>query len=284
MEELSKEITAMLQLIDDPDEMVFETISERFFGLGDKVLPILEEQYQFAEDLLSKNRLMQIIDNIHINVLSTSLIEWKKDLEITILEPSLIVSNFIQKGKESNLYLFELEKIRKSIWLELNEFLTPLEVVNIFNKIIFEHFKFECLHTDSQNTNFFSLFELLEMKMSNSFPIAALYLIMSEMLGLEIKPVDVYNQNLLCYVEEENFMSDGLKKEILFFIDPQNGQVYTHGDIENYYKKIGHHYPIEHIKPMDYNNFLSRWLINYSKNLEKNSWKQDQVRLIAQQL
>lgn len=284
MEELSKEIAAMLQLIDDPDEMVFQTVSERFIGYGDKVLIVLEEHYQYAEDPLSKNRLMQIIDNIHVNVLSTSLIEWKKDSDSTILEPSLIISSFIQKGKESNMYLFELEKIRKSIWLELNEFLTPLEVVNIFNKIIFEHFKFQSIQADSKNTDFFSLFELLEMKASNSFPIAALYLIMSEMLGLDLKPVDVLNQNLLCYTEEDNFVSDHLNGQILFFLDPQNGQVYTHGDIENYYKKIGHHYPIEQIKPTGNNDFLSRWLINYSKNLDKNSWMQDQVRLIAQQL
>jgi len=49
----------------------------------------------------------------------------------------------------------------------------------------------------------FDLSGLISEKQANTFPIAALYLSISEMLGLSLKPVDVPLQNLLCYYEEE---------------------------------------------------------------------------------
>ena len=284
MNELTKEINALLHLIDDPDELVFQTVSDRLVDYGDKVVSILDEYLETTEEEISKNRVLHIMDQIAINSLHDSIDSWKNDEESSFLEISMIITQLTSKSFNRNLLLFELEKIRKSIWLELNDFLTPLEVVNIFNKVIFDHFKFSSIEIDKNKGHHYSLVQLIELKEGNSYPLASIYLIMSEMLGLGIYPADVYKQNLLCYFEENAHMSDTQTGDILFYLDPSNGQVYTHNDIENYYKKIGHHSPADAIAVSEKKSFTRRWLLDYAKTLEKGSWKQQQLISIADEL
>lgn len=284
MNELSKEINALLHLIDDPDELVFQTVSDRLVGYGENVLPILDDYLEISEEDIAKNRVLHIIDQISINTLKESISNWRNDEHNSFLEISIIISQLTSKSFNKNLLLFELEKIRKSIWLELNDFLTPLEVVNIFNKVIFDHFKFSSIEIDKNKGYHYSLVQLIEFKEGNSYPLASIYLIMSEMLGLGIFPVDVHKQNLLCYSEEDPQLTESGTVNILFYLDPSNGQVYTHNDIENYYKKIGYHSPAESISVSEKKDFSRKWLLEYAKSLEKGSWKHQQLLAVADEL
>jgi regulator of sirC expression with transglutaminase-like and TPR domain len=284
MNEFPKEINALLHLIDDPDDLVFETVSARLVEYGDCVVSILDEYIETTDEEISKKRVQQIIDQISINTLKESILKWRNDEENSFLEISIIISQLISKSFNRNLLLFELEKIRKSIWLELNDYLTPLEVINIFNKVIFEHFKFSSIENDKNKEYHYSLIELIELKEGNSFPLASIYLIMSEMLGLGIFPAAIHKQNLLCYFEENIRMIETETGDILFYFDPSNGQVYTHNDIENYYKKIGYHTSAESITITEKTSFSRKWLTEYAKSLEKGCWKQQQLISIADEL
>jgi regulator of sirC expression with transglutaminase-like and TPR domain len=102
-------------------------------------------------------------------------------------------------------------------------------------------------------------------KSGNSIPIGSLYLIIGEMLGIPIKTVDIPKQNLLCYVESAYTFRPESKESILFFIDPLNGQVYTHRDIENYLKKIHHTpYPFS-VVPSENHVYIGRWIREIAK-------------------
>lgn len=54
MSELSNEINALLKLIDDPDELIFQSVSDRFAEYGDQVVPMLMDQHEYAEDIFKK--------------------------------------------------------------------------------------------------------------------------------------------------------------------------------------------------------------------------------------
>lgn len=284
MSELSKEINALLHLIDDPDESIFQSVSDRFIEYGEKVVPILVDQHDYAEDPFKKNRLIHIIDSIEIGNLSKSIELWLDRNDEDLLDATMILTNFIQRDTNKDNLFRELEKIRKSIWLELNEFLTPLEIINIMNRVIFDHFKLSGTELNYLKAEPFSLGNLLELKTGNSFPFSALYLIMSEMLGLGLHPVDIHKQNLLCYTEEESLLTLNEGSQILFFLDPTSGQVYTFRDIENYYKKIGYHAPVENISVASTSYFIKKWLLDFTKTLSIGSWKQEQIRKIANNL
>ena len=46
----SGEILALINLIDDPDEEIFLSITQKFVALGESVIPILTEEKEFCHD------------------------------------------------------------------------------------------------------------------------------------------------------------------------------------------------------------------------------------------
>jgi len=265
----NSEISALLNLIEDPDQEVFISITERFIGLGQEIIPVLEDHQHATHDESQIKKISFIIDKITLSILSDEILEWKNTEDQSTIEASLILSKFLNREFNQENTFFEIEKIRRSIWLELNDYLTPLEEVNIINKIVFGYYKFKGIETNYKNGKDFDLQALINTKQSNTFPLAALYLLIAEMLGLSIKPVDVPRQNLLCYYEEEPLF-DEKGSSILFFIDPLNGQIYTHKDIENYLNKINYvPHPLQ-IPVVSNLRFVQKWLNELAKVEKEN--------------
>lgn len=257
----SGEINALLNLIEDPDEEVFGSITARFIGFGLEVIPFLEEHKLHCtnEELIRKTD--YIIASISLSHFSNAIKGWYEGDDKSILEAALIISTYLEKEMDRDLVVTEIERLRKSIWLELNDYLTPLEEINVINKIIFGYFNItgnEITYTEHKD---FDLCQSLFGKNGNALPIGALYLVMGEMLGIPIKPVDIPKQHLLCYAEAADPFAQESKEIILFYIDPLNGQVYTHRDIENYLKKINHTpYPYS-IGPSENYAYIRKWIV-----------------------
>jgi hypothetical protein len=275
----SGELHALLNLIDDPDEEVCQMVTSRLLDLGDEIVPFLEEHKHAVYDPEQVHKLESIISKISIATLENALVQWKENGELTLLDAALGISNYINRENDKEKFFFEIEKIRKSVWLELNDYLTPLEEVNIFNRIIFDFNKLRGLETDYCKTEEFDLLHLLTSKKANTYSIASLYLIISELLGIEIKPVNIPKQNLLCYVMEADPFDPETSNEIVFFLDPLTGQIYTHKDIENYLKKIDYiPYPIK----IDANSgvaFIQKWLLELAKSEKENGFLEKEKAL-----
>lgn len=263
------EIKALLNLIEDPDEEVYQTVKCKLVELGEIMLPILEHFGDVQDDPLQQARISELVSSILLNLLGDSLQEWQNANDQSILEASVILHQFLDRDANRDQFFFEIEKIRKSIWLELNDYLTPLEEVNIFNKVIFAHFKYTGTDLNYNKTKEFDLGNLLKVKSGNTFAFGALYVILGEMLGIPIEPVSVPRQNLLAYLDSND--NQGLRKEedILFFLDPLSGQVYTHKDIQDYMEKLDN--PAVHSKLDQSNRFdyVIRWLAELAKSEKK---------------
>ena len=259
------EINALLNLIEDPDDEVYQTITKRFIGFGQDVIPVLNEFQEMTDDPLQVAKINSIISQIAISCLENAITEWLKSEDQSVLEASLFISAYLNPEYDRDRLFFEVEKIRKTIWLELNDYLTPLEEINILNKIIFGHYNFKGMELDHGSISHFDPFFLLTNKVSNTFPLASLYLVVAEMLGLTISSADIPKQNLLCYVEEGSSIISVEGSDILFYIDPLNGQVYTHLDVQNYVKKMNLAHPPVNYTPSNAKNFVQRWLREIAK-------------------
>ena len=261
----SRELNALLNLIEDPDEEVYQSVTSKLMSLGDEILPILEEHKHHVEDSTLVFKFEEIIHKIEISALEQAIAEWKNNGENLLLDASLIISTYINREIDKEQFIFEIEKIRKTAWLELNDYLTPLEEINVLNRNIFDFNKMRGLETDYSNKQEFNLFHLLSTKKGNSYSLAALYLIIAELLGIALKPISIPKQNLLCYLSEENPFEPSTSNDILFFLDPLTGQVYTHRDIENYLKKIDYvPHPISSSSDSG-QKFIQNWLLEVAK-------------------
>ena len=259
------EINALLNLIEDPDDEVYQTITRRFIGFGQDVIPVLNEFQEMTEDPVQVAKINSIISQISISCLETAVADWLNSEDQSVLEASLFIAAYLNPEYDRDRLFFEVEKIRKTIWLELNDYLTPLEELNILNKIIFGHYNFKGVELNHSSINQFDPSYVLTNKLSNTFPLASLYLIIAEMLGVMILPADIPKQNLLCYVEDGSSIIGVEGTDILFYIDPLNGQVYTHRDIENYVKKMNLVHPPVTYTPSNPKNFVQRWLNEIAK-------------------
>ena len=259
------EINALLNLIEDPDDDVYQTITKRFIGFGQNVIPVLNEFQELTDDPVQVAKINAIISQISISCIETAVTDWLNIEDQSVLEASLFIAAYLNPEYDRDRLFFEIEKIRKTIWLELNDYLTPLEEINILNKIIFGHYNYKGVELDYSTINHFDPSHLLTNKLSNTFPLASVYLIIAEMLGVTLLPADVPKQNLLCYVEEGSSIISVEGSDILFYIDPLNGQVYTHRDVENYVKKMNLAHPPVTYTPSNTRNFVQRWIKEIAK-------------------
>lgn len=261
----SGEIAALINLIEDPDEFVYQTVTERFIEHGKPIIPVLKEQLDFTENLEVQKRIEEILFKISLTVLENSFENWGILSENGLKHASILISHFLDNETDKDDVLFELEKIKRSIWIELNDYLTPLEEINVINKVLFSIYKFSGIKSKDFSLNEFDFNKLLLSKQGNSFAMAALYSTLCEMLGIEVKPVDIPNQNLLAYFSAENSLLENSRDIILFFIDPMSGQIYTHKHVVEYLKKIDNELQIDLIEPMPTKFFIKKWLYSIAK-------------------
>jgi regulator of sirC expression with transglutaminase-like and TPR domain len=136
--------------------------------------------------------------------------------------------------------LQEIEKVRRNIWLELNNYLTPLEQINIVTSILYSYYGLKGNETTYKEPNDFLIHKTLEAKRGNQLSNGIIYLVLCEMLDIPVRAIRVPKQFIIAYFKpgysDEN-LPNPLNK-IEFFIDPTSGQVFTYQDVENYFKRI----------------------------------------------
>jgi len=276
----SGEIKALIELIDDPDEIVFKSITDRFIGLGKEVVPIIKEQLDFTDEESTIFKINHIIHKVNFNSLEDELLRWNESPQKNLWDATLIISSYIDTEANKKEIQFEIEKVRRSIWLELNDYLTSLEEVNVINKVLFSYYKYATLDQSLTKEIDFGINKLLSTKTGSPRSIATFYLLLAELLKIPIKALEIPNQNLLAFCGEDSIFTDEPNEEILFFIDPTSGQIYTHTDIENYLKKINHHINAIALKPLSTKAYVIIWLTEISEFYKKNKQKDNAADLI----
>ena len=136
------EIRALITLIEDPDEGVYQQVRDRIVSLGDPVVPVLERAWEY-DDLgdLFRNRIEDILQTIHLGSVTDRLRAWKTNGGEDLLEGALIISRYRYPDLDEQKVKARLASIRQDIWLELNDHLTAFEKVRVFNHIFFQRIK-----------------------------------------------------------------------------------------------------------------------------------------------
>src|SRR5690606_33365770 len=113
MEE-TREINALLHLIDDPDKEVFTTVSDRIVSFGKPIIPNLEHLWETTPDEDVQTRIELLIHRLHYRDLSDEFTSWKNQPDHELLAGSLLVSKFQYPDLGLTPVLEEVEKIRRN--------------------------------------------------------------------------------------------------------------------------------------------------------------------------
>jgi regulator of sirC expression with transglutaminase-like and TPR domain len=251
MEE-NKEISALLNLIDDPDEEVFGAVSNKILDFGRTIIPNLEHMWETTPDEQIQERIELIIHRLQYTDLSEDFRQWSLAGHRDLLVGALLVSKFQFPELTTSAVLLEVEKMRRNIWLELNNYLTPLEQIRIVTGILYSYYSLKGTEVNHDEVNEFLIHKVLETKRGNQLGSGLLYLILCDLLDLPVKAISVPKQFVLAYFKpgySSETSTDHFDK-IEFYIDPSNGMVFSHKDIESYFNRIGTEPEDEFFKPL----------------------------------
>ncbi len=263
----NKEISALFHLIDDPDEEVFSTITERIISHGRAIIPNLENLWENSPDENVQERIELIIHKLHFRDLTGEFTIWKNS-GCELLQGALLAAQYMYPEMIPTTTLQEIEKIRRNVWLELNSYLTPLEQVNVISGILYSYYKLKGNEVSYDLTEDFLLNKVIENKRGNSITNGILYLILCEMLDIPVRAINIPKQFILGYFDVDyNFPNPSKQKseKINFFIDPLNGQVYSHKDVESYFKRISVPSIPSYYRQLDNQHIIRHLLEEFSK-------------------
>lgn len=237
----NKELIALLSLIDDPDDEVFHTVSKKILHYGRAVIPNLENLWEHTLDESVQERIEQLIHRMHFQDLQQELLDWSQSKHPELLKGAIIVAKYQYPDLNVAALNAQFEQIKRNVWLELNNYLTPLEQVNVLNSILYNYYKLQGHELTEREPKHFFINLTLESRHGNPYTLGVLYLALCETLDIPIFAVEVPRQFIFAYIDTLfHFFSqdsDGIQ-QIQFFIDPLNGMVYTQNDVNMYLKKI----------------------------------------------
>ncbi len=287
--ETNKEIAALLNLIDDPDEEVYDLVSEKIMGFGKPIIPNLENLWETIHNEQIQERIELIIHRLHFGDLMKEFRDWAiNEEEPDLLQGALLISKFEYPDLDTTPIFQEVEKIKRNIWLELNSYLTPLEEVSILSSILFNYYSIKAGKTNHHNPNEFLVHKLIESKKGNQYSNGVLYLLLCEMLDVPVRVMNVPNQLVLAYYRNSDIdeHTNHPQTKIEFFIDPTTGLVFTQKDLENYFNRISLKADPSFYIPKNNVAVIQQLLKELGKCFtdEKNSYKQIELNKLADSL
>jgi len=236
----NKEISALFHLIDDPDEEVFHTVSSKIISFGKDIIPNLENLWENTNKEEIQERIETIIHKLQLRDLTNDFIDWKNG-SCELLQGALLVARYHYPEMLEVQALQEIEKLRRNIWLELNNYLTPLEQVNVMTSILYNYYKQKGVEISYSQPEDFLITKTLETKKGNAISNGILYLVLCDKLDIPVKATNIPRQFILGYFDPQyEFLNPAghSVEKINFFVDPLNGNIYSHKDVENYFKRI----------------------------------------------
>ncbi len=247
-------IQALITLLDDPDEGIYEEIYNRFLEIGPACVSTLEKSWEDCQDNLMRERIEMIIHDIQFNHTKSELLVWQINNHKHLLDGLLILEKWLYPNADLTDVQEGLEKIKRDIWLEFGDESTPLEQVTLFNIVFYKHYEFKAIaegNTHSPDQTLIS--GVFKNKQGNSMGLGLLYLVIAQRLRMPIFGVCLKRYFVLCMIDTYVFNADlGMinSKDILFYINPYNsGKIFKRTAIIDYLQRMKLHAQDKYFNP-----------------------------------
>jgi len=237
-----KELTALIQLLDEPDAKIYATIRSRILALGTEALPLLEEAENDILDSTETMRIREIINAIRLNNVSKNLKKWSEQRSHDLLEAWILISGFYSPEDNAEKLKASVNKIHRDIWVEMNNGLTALEKIRVINHVFYNVYQFDALPEKRPALPSYLLENVLNMQKGNPLSMALLYLIIVQRLNMPVFGVNLPKHLILAYMNGNTLPKPvvGYREEdVLFYLNPFNkGAVFRKSEIELFLRQL----------------------------------------------
>ncbi len=236
----TKEIKALFHLLDDPDKEIYETVSEKIVHFGKEIIPNLEHFWEQTTDNTIQERIENIIHKVNFNDTYNDLKNWYLSPKPALISGALMLAKYRYPDMNEETCRKTIKSLYQSCWLELHNYLTPLEQINIINSVFYSMYKFTGFDLEANKANHYFISEVLESRQGNNYSLGTVYQILCEMLDIPVFAIQLPRQHLLAYFDNQyDFFSKDKKQvqKIQFYIDANSGTIFTQNDVDVYLKK-----------------------------------------------
>lgn len=262
-----KSIQALVRLIDDPDEAIFEHVRDQLLSHGVEAIPFLENSWE--EDnfgLLFQSRIENLIHDIQFQAVKTDLKGWIDSPHKDLLSGAIIVARYQYPNLDEETLHRKIQQIRKDIWLEISEKQTAYEKVRVFNKIFYGkyHFSGNTKEYHSPLNSFINT--VIESRKGNPLSLSLLYSVIAQSLDLPIYGVNLPNHFILTYLDENNIhpmIQSGNEYGSLFYINAfSKGGIFDESEIRQFLTGLNKPFLRNYFEPCSNSAIISRMLTN----------------------
>ena len=230
------ELLALLKLIDDPDPEIFSHVRSKVLEIGSPALPYLETAFTNSHDEMSSGRIQTLLNKIQFNKALDSLADWQNQKDQNLIDACIILATYHYPDLNKEEIINQIDKLKKDVWLELNEEFTALEKIHILNHVFFKLYQFKGNKTNVAHPQNSLIKDLLENKQGNSVILSILYLEIAQSLQLPVHSVNLPENFILAYQDSGHLHSE---TKALFYINPFNdGVIFSKNDIETFIKQL----------------------------------------------
>ncbi len=267
------ELSALISLLDDPDEKIFQEIREKIKSIGSEVIPMLENAWETSFDSLLQNRVENLIHTIQFESINQDLSIWAQAGGHDLLSGVLLIARYQYPDLNEKKVRAHIDQMRNDVWLELNANLTALEKVRVINHILFD------VHGFSGNTQNFHapqnsyINNVLESKKGNPLSLSILYTIIAQGLNIPIFGVNLPEHFILAYVEESShlpILAGNPSPKVIFYINPfSKGSAFSYKEIDSFLKQLKLNPDKMYYEPCSNIDMISRLIRNLIFSFEK---------------
>ena len=238
----TRELQALISLLDDPEEAIFQQVYETILLEGTSVVEELESAWENSQSTLQQERIENIIQKIQFSATELGLKNWISEGGKDLLEGALIIAQYQFPDLNHSKINGFIEQLKQDIWLELNPNLTALEQVKVINHILFDVHSFTGNTTEFHHPYNSYINMVLETKRGNPLSLSILYAVLAQRLALPIYGVNLPQHFVLAYMGGDatfGIYDLDKNKEVLFYINPfSKGIVFNRNEVEVYLQQL----------------------------------------------
>ena len=236
--ENSKEISALVKLLDDPDPEIFEHIEKRLLEYGEEVVLFLENAWEQSLDSVLQERIENVVHKIQFNSVKEDLNLWYQSGAFDLLQGALVVNRYQYPDLNEEKIKLQMEEIKREIWIGLQYEMSSIEKIKLINHVFYNVYGFSGNtknHHDPQNSY---INQVLDSKKGNQISLAIIYSTIAQKLDIPVYGVNLPQHFILGYIDESK--REDHEFGVLFYINAFNkGAIFGKHDVDQFLRQLG---------------------------------------------
>ncbi|ACU02509.1 transglutaminase-like domain-containing protein [Pedobacter heparinus] len=235
--ENSKEISALVKLLDDPDLEIYEHVEKRLLEYGTEVVDYLENEWEHSLDTLLQERIENIVHKIQFRSVKEDLNLWYQSGAFDLLQGAMVINRYQYPDLDEQKVILQIEEIKREIWLGLQYEMSSIEKIKLINHVFYSVYGFSGNtknHHDPQNSY---ISQVLESKKGNQISLAIIYATLAQKLDIPVYGVNLPQHFILGYIDESK--REEHEFGVLFYINAFNkGAIFGKHDVDQFLRQL----------------------------------------------